>query len=738
MKYNCKNSTKYMNGIVSNSEIVSTTVKLNGTTVPLTKVKDWAVEVAQDDIKIFGSAYSQQLTINFFDLDNTFTVSSGDAIKVSIICDTIESKFPTFYVYSVDYDKISQVKRVVGYDAMCLGNNKIFHPSAGVTYTLTNLASACATAISANFAYNLYDNSAISSLSWTKADINIGDNGISYRELIRSIAEVTGSIAYINSTNHLVFRQLGYSIDEQTQDDFNIDTSTYTIDKSQIFSYDIDVAQVRQLGGVINSNELEDNRQYPNNIPDNKLLQIIYCNPLLTLKSNAFIDTVITNIYNKLYTLTLQPYTLGWRGNAIMEIGDIFCIEGQTNQYFPYISEKMIYNGGIHTNSEWQCDNNGSRDVNLGGSNIGTSSMTTRAIVDKANNNIQLLVGEVWENGQIGTQSRIDINQEGISSLVTTTDGMRSSIIQNADNISLVVQGPTGVNPAYIKIDSIVDAINNGPTGSSGVVISADHIDLEGVTTFVKPSDIGPGGTTTIDGGRITTGTISANRLDLSGTLTVGSPISNLTNDEGYINSNDVGPAGSTSIYGGRITTGSIQSNNYTDPTGSSHYSQAGTKMDLDNGVIQTPYFYSDSSGAGFKGDLDGASGTFNGNLTADTTTFNSLELAVGNNVTFKIDGDTSILGDAHAEMRLTGTVSPTVTFSESGDIVISAPDGILKLRGNGIDIKDNGIGGYVAINNAIITDSSFSGSVTLSSSNYGTSLPSSGSTGEVFFKVVN
>ena len=378
------------------------------------------------------------------------------------------------------------------------------------------------------------------------------------------------------------------------------------------------------------------------------------------------------------------------------------------------------------------------------------------------------------ENADTELSTRITANENGITSEVSRATGREnelagdiSTITQNVDNISTRVDTVEGnystinqtVNEISLEVGNKADA-NGGAlislinADTSTAKISADKITLEGEVSFIKKGDnvseltndkgylvsddLGATGTTVIDGGRITTGIISANRLDLSGTLTVGSPISDLTNDEGFINSNDVGPAGSTSIYGGRITTGSIQSDNYTGPTGSSHYSQAGTKMDLDNGVIQTPYFYSDSSGAGFKGTLEGASGTFNGNLTAAATTFNSLELAVGNNLTFKIDGYTSAVGDAHAEMRLTGTVSPTVTFSESGDIVISAPDGILKLRGNGIDIDDNGIGGYVAINNAIITDSSFSGSVTLSSSNYGTSLPSSGSTGEVFYKVVN
>jgi hypothetical protein len=65
---------------------------------------------------------------------------------------------------------------------------------------------------------------------------------------------------------------------------------------------------------------------------------------------------------------------------------------------------------------------------------------------------------------------------------------------------------------------SIVTAVNED---GSGIGISADRITMTGTTTFLQPGDVGEGGGTTIDGARIQTGTISAERLDLSGTLTV-------------------------------------------------------------------------------------------------------------------------------------------------------------------------------------------------------------------------
>ena len=63
---------------------------------------------------------------------------------------------------------------------------------------------------------------------------------------------------------------------------------------------------------------------------------------------------------------------------------------------------------------------------------------------------------------------------------------------------------------------SIVAAIN-ATTGSSMVKIEADHILMTGTTKFVSEADLGAGGTTEIDGGRIVSGVIEGIELRTSG-----------------------------------------------------------------------------------------------------------------------------------------------------------------------------------------------------------------------------
>jgi len=82
-----------------------------------------------------------------------------------------------------------------------------------------------------------------------------------------------------------------------------------------------------------------------------------------------------------------------------------------------------------------------------------------------------------------------------------------------------------------------------------------------------------------------------------------------------------------TTISGGKIRTGVIQSGGWVAPTtgvnGTSPFSVSGMQIVLDgNGSIIGPQFYIDSSGgARFKGNITGATGTFNGSVSGGSFT---------------------------------------------------------------------------------------------------------------------
>ena len=101
-----------------------------------------------------------------------------------------------------------------------------------------------------------------------------------------------------------------------------------------------------------------------------------------------------------------------------------------------------------------------------------------------------------------GLSSSIDIKLDGITNTVQGLDGSISSIEQKVDSIKIDVTTKDGVSTIEL-------------TGT-GITASSAKIDLSGFVTFTGLS----GGTTTIDGACIKTGTISAERINLTGAIT--------------------------------------------------------------------------------------------------------------------------------------------------------------------------------------------------------------------------
>ena len=122
----------------------------------------------------------------------------------------------------------------------------------------------------------------------------------------------------------------------------------------------------------------------------------------------------------------------------------------------------------------------------------------TRSLISKTSEEILLQV----ENELEGLSSSFSVQLQQIQSQVTGLNGQVSTIEQKVDNITL--------------------SVSNGSTSSSislsvgGVVVSSQNIQMNGLVTFTGLAN----GTTTIDGACIKTGTIEAERLNLTGAIT--------------------------------------------------------------------------------------------------------------------------------------------------------------------------------------------------------------------------
>lgn len=110
----------------------------------------------------------------------------------------------------------------------------------------------------------------------------------------------------------------------------------------------------------------------------------------------------------------------------------------------------------------------------------------------------------------------------------------RSLISKTSEEIRLEVSDlGDQVSSISTKLDSITLTVQNGSTSSSismsvgGVVVSSQNIQMNGLVTFTGLAN----GTTTIDGACIKTGTIDADRLNLTGAITFSDLSSSVRND---------------------------------------------------------------------------------------------------------------------------------------------------------------------------------------------------------------
>lgn len=266
--------------------------------------------------------------------------------------------------------------------------------------------------------------------------------------------------------------------------------------------------------------------------------------------SQEMANSILSSVSGKTY----QPYTAT---DALLdpaaEIGDAVTVGG----YYSVIADistsfdrasapTISAPGSDEIDDEYPYESRERRETNR-------QLAQTRSIISKTSEEILLKV----ENELEGLSSSFSVQLQQIQSQVTGLNGQVSSITQKVDNITLSVSNRSTSSSISLSV--------------GGVVVSSQNIQMNGLVTFTGLAN----GTTTIDGACIKTGTIEAERLNLTGAIT----FSDLdTNTRGVINSasNNASTAlstaasvdmkvsgwtypGTTEIDGSAIRTGTIE-----------------------------------------------------------------------------------------------------------------------------------------------------------------------------------
>ena len=720
------------------------------------KLQSIEQEVSAVKGKMFGAVVSYKSTIKLIDVKNVVQVNVG--AKASPQLGLVDELLPMtpVYISSNTFDEVKGIRTLIGEDAIGFTDKYIWDDikgDLGATFTIQDVFAAIASKIGTEFMITgeLPNINAV----YTKATFNVnGDETL--RQILTAAAEATGAMVFINGNGKMEIKMLSSTID-------------LAIDKNTQFNLSTEPSS--SLSGIISINELNDMISVGNN---SSYVSVISVNPFIDPTDDSS-QGKLQNLFVKCQGNTFYPYKLKWRGNPALEIGDKIRLtlrDGSTIDTW-YLGEKIKYTGGMSAESSWEADE--SEKPEVGSQTISDTTRRTMAKVDKANQKITLLTEASDEQGQ--KISQLEVSLDGIRTEVSevsstangamtkattveqTVDGLKvqvteangkadkadknaSAAVTKANELEITVNGydaritaaegkadtavtkttelsatVDGISSEVSEVSNTADAAMNKATivqqtvtGLSSIVtqVQSDLSAAEGniatntssITQLSNEIDLKVS-KTDYTGEEIVSKinlapdniVISSPHIDLSGTVTVSSLAD-----------------GTTTIDGACIKTGSVSANRISGGELSGVSLNIADKFLVSNSGVMT------CTDANLGGTLNAVSGTFTNLVTTGS-------IKSSDSGGFGIEFSSS--GDGFVGNRKSGSTFAGMQYISSADQLILTNSGnTVSFVGSGVSfIQMSGNRDYISVPRYITT-------------NYGSTLPSSGSNGEIFFLI--
>ena len=455
-------------------------------------------------------------------------------------------------------------------------------------------------------------------------------------------------------------------------------TIALAIDKN--VQFDLSTEPSSSLSGIISINELNDMISVGNN---SSYVSVISVNPFIDPTDDSSQEK-LQNLFVKYQGNTFYPYKLKWRGNPALEIGDKIRLtlrDGSTIDTW-YLGEKVKYTGGMSAESSWEADE--SEKPEVGSQTISDTTRRTMAKVDKANQKITLLTEASGEQGQ--KISQLEVSLDGIRTEVSEVSNTANGAMTKATTVEQTVDG---ISSTVTQVQSDLSAAEgNIATNTSSITQLSNEIDLKVSKSdytgeeIVSKINLAPDNII-----------ISSPHIDLSGTVTVSSLAD-----------------GTTTIDGACIKTGSVSANRISGGELSGVSLNIADKFLVSNSGVMT------CTDAILGGTLNAVSGTFTNLVTTGS-------IKSSDSGGFGIEFSSS--GDGFVGNRKSGSTFAGMQYISSADQLILTNSGnTVSFVGSGVSfIQMSGNRDYISVPRYITT-------------NYGSTLPSSGSNGEIFFLI--
>lgn len=692
------------------------------------KLQSIEQEVSAVKGKMFGAVVSYKSTIKLIDVKNVVQVNVGAKASPQIGINGELLPMTPVYISSNTFDEVKGIRTLIGEDAIGFTDKYIWNDikgDLGNTFTIQDVFAAIASKIGTEFMITgeLPNINAV----YTKATFNVnGDETL--RQILTAAAEATGTMVFINGNGKMEIKMLSNTID-------------LTIDKNVQFNLSTEPSS--SLSGIISINELNDMISVGNN---SSYVSVISVNPFIDPTDDSSQEK-LQNLFVKCQGNTFYPYKLKWRGNPALEIGDKIRLTLRDGSVIDtwYLGEKVKYTGGMSAESSWEADE--SEKPEVGSQTIADTTRRTMAKVDKANQKITLLTEASGEQGQ--KISQLEVSLDGIRTEVSEVSNTANGAMTKATTVEQTVDGlKVQVTEANGKADKADKNASAAVTKANELEITVNGYDARitaaennASTAVTKTTEL----SATVDGisstvtqvqsdlsaaeGNIATNTSSitqlSNEIDLKVSKTdyTGEEIVskiNLAPDNIVISSPHIDLSGTvtvssladgtTTIDGACIKTGSVSANRISGGELSGVSLNIADKFLVSNSGVMT------CTDANLGGTLNAVSGTFTNLVTTGS-------IKSSNTGGFGIEFASS--GDGFVGNRKSGSTFAGMQYVSSSDQLILTNSGnSISFVGSGLSyIQMSGNRDYISTPRYITT-------------NYGSSLPSSGTNGEIFFLI--
>lgn len=413
--------------------------------------------------KFFGFGICQKANIKIIDINRNYGFTTND--KFNIYFNDVKVS-PQMRVSEVHRDENTNELSITTYDVIKDADDyTVAELALPDSYTIGELALAVASKLKIVVVLPALEEFNI----LFEAGANF-DGAETLREVLNAIAEATQTIYYMNAQNELVFKRLDIE-----------GSPALTIDKEQYIT--LKTKDNRRLTAICSATELGDNYEATTGLVGTT--QYVRNNPLWELREDitALVDNAVAAVGN----MTITQFDCSWRGNYLLEPGDkIALITKENGEVYSYlVNDTVSYNGAYSQHSLWEYADEEVEHANP--TNLGEALKQTYAKVDKANKEIEIVVGEAATNKQAIAQLQLDTD-----SINASVSNVQTALIDGVDNINKELATITEKVNATMSSEEIKIEIQNEVARGADTITTAKGYSFndEGLKITSSESDI--------------------------------------------------------------------------------------------------------------------------------------------------------------------------------------------------------------------------------------------------------